>query len=466
MFRVIGALLFLVSPVFAVTYFISPSGNDSNSGLDSNHPWLSPKHNLNCGDTILASAGTYAEGNFRLGNWGIVSCPSANNVAWLKCVTFDTCKIIISTASHDALGISQSFWGVQGWEVTVSTPSTNQCFQTYPPDNSTQIHHIIFANNIANGCGDGGITIGAATATVGVDYAVIVGNIVYNSAQGSDHCYSGIDVVFPVNSDTVAGTHIYIAGNYVWGVVDPNPCQGGAPTDGQGILLDSLNLSGYSGQIVIDNNISIFNGATGFQNFSSSSAPVYVRNNTFYGNQTGSVNANPCAEINISGASHTDVFMNLSTASTNTCLNGVNEYALGSSFDDTSDIFNNNFIYSAGGFNTNTSNAIVTNNISGSSPFLSKTAVPLGPNCGNSTSVPSCMSSLISSSTPSNPNAKPYGYQTPSSTPIVDPLFPAWLCGVTNLPSGLITMGCASPSRQGPSSMGDGLSLANGASIQ
>jgi hypothetical protein len=52
------------------------------------------------------------------------------------------------------------------------------------------------------------------------------------------------------------------------------------------------------------------------------------------------------------------------------------------------------------------------------------------------------MATVIANFTPATAAAKPYGYQVPTSTSIVDPLFPQWLCNV-NLPAGLVTPGCA-----------------------
>jgi len=52
------------------------------------------------------------------------------------------------------------------------------------------------------------------------------------------------------------------------------------------------------------------------------------------------------------------------------------------------------------------------------------------------------MATLIANFTPTNAAAASYGYQAPVSTQTYDPLFPQWLCSVTNLPSGLVTMGC------------------------
>jgi hypothetical protein len=51
------------------------------------------------------------------------------------------------------------------------------------------------------------------------------------------------------------------------------------------------------------------------------------------------------------------------------------------------------------------------------------------------------MATVIANFTPTNAAAVRYGYQTPSSTQVSDPLFPKWLCNV-NLPSGLVTLGC------------------------
>lgn len=442
-------LLFASFPAQATNYFIAPSGgggSDSNNGTSSGTPWLTPNHAVNCGDVISAAAGTYAEANFRLGNWGTVTCAGANNVAWLKCATAFTCNITVSVAGHDALGISKSFWGVQGWVVTVSTASTNQCFQAFPPDSSTEIHHIIFANNVANGCGDGAFTTGQATNTVGVDYVAIIGNIAYNGAQDNANCYSGIDLVPVTNSDTNPGTHVLIAGNFAYGNIDPNPCGGATPTDGHGLSLDSLSNEPYTGQILVDNNISVFNGATGFQNFSSTTAPVYIRHNTFFGNQTGSTNANPCGEFNANTATMNLASLNLIVAGTNTCSGSVAEYALASSVDNSTNIFFWNYLFSAAGHNTNLGSAQSRSNLTGTNPSLSNPVQPSAPNCSGFASVPLCMATVVANFTPTTVGAKTYGYQIPSSTPVWDPLFPQWLCGVTNLPSGLITMGCLTKS--------------------
>lgn len=455
------ALAFLlctfVFPLRATTYYLATAaggGNDANDGTSAATPWLTPKHSVNCGDVILAAPSqAYLATNFRPGMWGVVNCPSGNNVAWLKCATFDACKITINTSGHNAMTPTQSYWGVQGWEVTATYLPGNECFEAYPPDFTHTVHHIIFANNVANGCGDGAFATGASAANVGVDYLVILGNIAFNGAQDSTECYSGIDVVTPVNYDTLPGTHIYIAGNFAWGNVDPKPCAGGAPTDGQGINLDTVNKFNYSGQIVIDNNISVFNGGAGIQSFlntgSSPNAAIYLRGNTTYGNQTGSVNAFPCAEARFESSLSSQAYLNLLVAGTALgCSSSQPIYPFAVTQPDSSDQVFNNFFYGSGGNNTTGSGQgfAYGSNVTGTNPAVANPVEPGPPSCSSYASVPACMATMIANFTPKNTSATAFGYQIPSSAASNDELFPQWLCTVTNLPVGLVTMGCTAKS--------------------
>src|SRR5580700_6142100 len=49
------------------------------------------------------------------------------------------------------------------------------------------------------------------------------------------------------NYDTLPGTHVYVAGNFAWDNFDPNPCNGGTPTDGEGIDIANNNTYSYTG---------------------------------------------------------------------------------------------------------------------------------------------------------------------------------------------------------------------------
>jgi hypothetical protein len=453
-----------IVPPAGTTYYLAPAaagGNDSNNGLSPSAPWLTPNHSVNCGDVIIAAASTsYSSAHFETGNWGTVTCAAGNNVAWLKCATFDACKITASSG-QPGFYVDKSYWGVQGWEVTASNSTSNWCFGAAPNYTTpVEIHHIIFADNVANGCQQGGFVSFNQNTTSSVDYLVIIGNIAYNAAQGSTNCYSGISIYQPIQSDSLPGTHIYVAGNFSWGNFEPNPCAGGIPTDGEGIIFDTFDgsqgglPSSYGAQAVADNNILIANGGRGLHAGNNSIgappfASIYFRHNTIWGNNEDKhQNITYCGELSIYQAFNVQAFLNLAaTNAKNGCGdNPIYAYFVGASATTTDHIYES-WGYASSGTNDATSHSagfsFGPNNIFGTNPSFANPVAPGAPSCGSYSSVPACMAAVIPNFTPTNPEATGYGYQTPSSTQVSDPLFPQWLCNV-NLPAGLVTMGCLS----------------------
>ena len=91
---------------------------------------------------------------------------------------------------------------------------------------------------------NGGFSAHNNGTSASFDYLVIVGNIAYNAAQTSAVCTSGISLYQPKASDTInSGTHMFIAGNLSYGNRNPDPCAGTAPTDGEGVILDTFDFS-------------------------------------------------------------------------------------------------------------------------------------------------------------------------------------------------------------------------------
>jgi hypothetical protein len=436
------------------TYYLSPNGNDSNSGLSASSPWLSPNHPVNCSDVVIAASGTYSASNFGSSHWGTVTCPAGNNVAWLTCVTFDSCKI--TATGSDAMWVDTSFWGVQGWENSTNTTKTGACFHAGPSiSGSGVVHHIIFANDVANGCMGGGFEAYDFDSSTSVDYINYVGDIAYNSTQGSAECTSGFNIYQPIASDTNSGTHMYIAGNFSYSNLDPDPCDGTAPTDGEGLILDTFDFSHgggtpYAQQTLVENNILVNNGGRGIEIVNNSAAPIIITQNTTWGNLTDpNQNDTGCGEISLQTASDTQVYGNLaSTKSATGC--GMNPiYALSLQGGDSTDSVNSNFAFGYNGNNTYAANsgtfAYGANNILGTSPGFSNATVPAAPTCQNTSNVPNCMASLVNDFVPTAAAALGFGYQTPSAVSSPDPLFPQWLC-IVKLPPGLVTLGCAEPS--------------------
>jgi hypothetical protein len=434
------------------TYYLAPAsagGSDSNNGTSAATPWLTPNHKVNCGDVIIAAASTaYSDDNFQ--TWGAVTC-SGNNVAWLKCATFDACKI--SATDGSGMVIGSSYWGVQGWEVTTSTAPYAACFEAQPPS-STNIHHIIFANDIANGCQAGGFQAVDNGSSSSVDYVAFVGDIAYNTTQNGSECYSGFNIYQPSQSDSLAGTHIYIAGNYSWANVDPNPCAGGKPTDGEGIILDTINDSqggptpAYAAQIAVEQNIVFYNGGRGITVFQNTSAPIYVQYNTSFGNNTDTTQGNTfCGDIIVGNASSAQILYNIFRTNAATGCGTATQDVM-YVFSSTSTVnLDYNFGYSQWGYNTGGSGnasafAFGSHNVFGTDPKFANPVKPAAPSCSSFASVPACMATVIADYTPANASAGAYGYQPITTAAVVDPLFPQWLCNV-NLPSGLVNMACS-----------------------
>jgi hypothetical protein len=432
------------------TYYLAPAsggGNDSNSGLSASKPWLSPSHPVNCGDTILAAVSSaYNEQNFEYGKWGNVTCsPGAGaNVAWLKCAIFDGCRL--TSTNQNGMWVTSSYWGVQGWEVT-ATGNQAICFAAFPPTATSNIHHIIFANDIANGCyGAGFQTVPDGSA--GVDYFVLIGDIAYNAAQQSAECGSGISIFEPTQSDTLAGTHIYVGGNYAWDNFDPSPCAGGTPTDGEGIIFDTFDGNSYTQQAVMDNNISFLNGSSGFRVDNTTKAPVYIVNNTSYGNNGDQkLDSYWCGEIALQESSHIHVSDNIAmTKSTTGC--GPNlDYAFYVAGGDNTDVVGPDFGFGVGGqnqsINYNFGFYYGSNNIFGVNPEFvnAPSSNPGPPSCSGYTSVASCMAPIVAHFVAKASSASGMGFKALGGTSTTDPLFPSWVCNV-NLPSGLIPNHC------------------------
>lgn len=438
------------------TYYIAPNGSDSNNGLSASSPWLTPHHSVNCGDVLLAAAGIYSSGNFYNGKWGNVTCPTKNNVAWLKCATPFACSI--AGNGQTAMFISAGYWGVQGFSLT-STGSAHCIFIENDYSNPVQIDHIIIANNIMGPCGYMGVSnldAYGVTSPAGVDYVAYLGNIVHDTGGGSSNCAAGLSFYAPVATDTQPGTHWYMAGNFAWG--NTSNCG-----DGEGIIFDTLDgkeagwptTTPYAYQMVAENNIAVFNNGPGIQvdlneNGVGAHAPVYFIHNTSAYNCLGPSGANYCADIVLGTTVNANSSNNLVVAPTQYAFGGSSVPHYGSAAvyaPSSTNHVSDEFAYSAYGFGVGAvgSSGFVPgpSNITSTDPQLANPVNPGTPSCSGYATTTACMATVIANFAPTNSAAKSYGYQQPSSTPVANPYYPQWLCGVSDLPNGLVTPGCA-----------------------
>jgi hypothetical protein len=441
--------LALPSSRFA-TYYVSPTGNDTNAGTYA-APWASPNHNINCGDNIVVQAGNYVN-TFGAGQWGIVqNCPSStgSQFAQVQCAgpSVTACSFSQTAAGsyNPAIWIDQSNWAVIGGTYTVSAGTNGACILVGPAPGAHggtayNIHHIAVINTVNVNCDWNGInaTNQSATTGHGADYVAIVGNIVYHSTQSNGlNCVEGIDLYRAFNWDNNAGTHYFIAGNIVWS--NKNTCTG-SHYDGNGIEWDRPDDNAYNGQVVIEQNLLIGNDGEGIASYTSSNSPVYIFNNTSWGNFQGSSYAASTGEIGVNITTHASVFSNLAQATVQT-TSGEKKYGCWVNQGDSTDSVTNNFCFGVAGQNEYTSGSptFAFGSNQRVSPGFAAPATPGAPNCSSSATTIQCMQQTINNFVPSASGSSGLGYRAPGSCKS-DPYFPTWLNGI--IPNGLITKPC------------------------
>jgi hypothetical protein len=354
---------------------------------------------------------------------------------------------------------------IDGWEVQGSVANSNivSCFVATPNTATpANIQDIIFANDIANGCQNGGFiahNLGGST-TISYDYVNFVGDIAFNAAQTGNECDSGIGIYEPIVADYTTGTHIYIAGNFSYGNLDANPCAGtlpsDKPTDGEGIIIDTLDYSQsggtpYVAQVGIENNIVVNNGGRGLEvtnnSAGSQNAYVFFKNNTSWGNERDP-NQLFClgnGELLVNAAKNVQAFNGIYATATADGCTGDAIYGAAVGSGDTSDLIEYSSIYGIDGNNTFVNGgtftfANQTGNTIGTNPSFANAVAPGAPSCSGYANTVACMAKVISNFKASGSGTSGNGYQAPT-TGSYDPFFPQWLCTV-GLPSGIVTMGC------------------------
>lgn len=289
-------------------YYMAPAGNggsDSNAGTFAS-PWLTADHaGLVCGDVIIARSGAYPA--FTISN-NPTGCPSSSAgidgtggiyVVAVVCAgsSVGDCTISGNTGvtgscastRSGSIFIAANNWAITGFQNTTGTANA-YAFGTGSVNTGQLTHHVAFINNISTASGVG---FGAADCSTnqnvpgdGPDQWAAVGNIAYNSALLSGGiCSAGIVDVGPANANADAGTHVYIAGNVAY--TNRESCV----SDIQGIMWDTPDAHGYTGKLVIKDNIIYNNSRYGihlfYQGINSNAQSVFLYQNTMWGNFSG-----------------------------------------------------------------------------------------------------------------------------------------------------------------------------------
>jgi hypothetical protein len=418
----------------AANYYVSATGNDANPGTQA-RPWLTPKHPVNCGDTLhLAPSQSNVGSNFDLGKWGVVSnCPSptGRNTAKLICdgVNLQDCAFL---HVFQSFRVDQPHWAVQGMYCNSAQATWSTCFGNAAP-------YVLFINDYVNAAGAGtGLS----------EYGAMIGGLVYGSGFGGGECFSGLSVFKPTEFDQKTGTHIFVAGSFYINNKNLPGC-----TDGEGIIIDSWATSGYKQQMAIDNNMIIGNGSFGLELLAGNGAPIIFRNNTTYGNGLAPpFQAAGVAEISIKeGNSNVLVDKDLIFSLARWATTGASTPAIDIYYA-TKVTVSNSFVYSSiglFGLNGYTASGVTLSgvylpnviNVTTASPnFVNPHQVTAAPDCSAATSVPQCLAQLIADFTPQAAGAVGLGYQPPGAC-APNPDWPSWI-GPGDVPDGIVTKPC------------------------
>jgi hypothetical protein len=463
------------------TYYMSPTGSDSNNGLAAATAWASPNHPLNCGDVIIAASGAY--GPTALNYFGKVSnCPSTTGGIdgtggiWMGVLlcgsTLGSCTVDKTGPYGWAVDVTTSNWAVEGW--VASTTVNDNAPSGFAADGAQGIiHHVAFINDIAYNVGAGFAALDNGTAhdvpgASGYDYTAVIGSIAQNAQQWTQ-CTAEIVFVAPatVTSLTYSGTHFLMYGNFAW-----NTGKNGCATDEENYMFDTFDAHGVTSQSVIMNNIGWSAYRMGIQftfgNYNSiTGLHDYVLNNTEYNDNLA--NSNPAfAELNVqqntASAPYIYLYSNIAEGTqTHSCpllIGGNPSYTPAS----LANVFagatgQQNVLYSTTGSSTN--GTCYFNGYTGSSnvnynvnPAFTNTSDLLAsrsgaPNCAGFTNTTACMGwnastgalttpSVISDLTPTcGADCAGAGYQKPSTTCVssgnVYTYYPTWLKGIVYL---------------------------------
>lgn len=329
------------TPSGTKNYYISPDGDDENSGTSQAFALKSFDKaiaKLKPGDVLNVMPGTYvSEGK------PIIEMKSANSGSEGKPITIKAgdpyAKPVLKvggTGAWNAVVIDASWVVVDGlelcgWNQQLDSLEARKNAEIYR-DNKESINwnttakfntnglsvgdksqvttHVTVRNCIVHDFPGGGL--GATTS----DYITFENNVVYNNAWFNMYACSGISVIHPVNSDQSTSHKIIISGNLVYNNRCMIPWATTADfrlSDGNGIILD-INQYGdpagshaseaYNGRTLVANNVSIFNGGSGIHSFKANH--VDIVNNTAYwngrkypDNNYNEIFGHNCTDVNI-----------------------------------------------------------------------------------------------------------------------------------------------------------------------
>lgn len=308
----------------ATEYFVSCSGNDTNSGTSPEAAFRTIQKAANLtapGDIVTVMNGEYTNSCAACSVVDITRSGSPD--AWIVYRAYEGHKPLLRFNGWHGFQIRSgaSYIEILGFDLRGGRTSQTFEFCRAERQNSNPLcngngitadgrndgerkpHHIRIANNRVWQCAGGGIN------AIQADYITIEDNIVHENAWHARFANSGINIYQAWNSDSETTTKIIIRRNRVFNnrsLVDWFATN--RLSDGNGIIIDDLRntqnssqLGPYKGAILVENNLSFNNGGAGIQAYLSDRID-FINNTTYLNGQVvdyGEIRVNQCSAVRI-----------------------------------------------------------------------------------------------------------------------------------------------------------------------
>ena len=267
-----------------LTFYVRPDGNDAADGQTVATAWRTLGQALKratAGTTTYVMGGTYAEprcswcgSHYRLAKSG-----TAN--AWIRVVAYPGQQPEIKATQGTGIELVGSYLELAGFRIRgEGFSATNNWGYGVMYEGGA---NITIRDNVISGFPYSGI------GGTGVSGLTIANNVVFENARWNSGAGSGISVWKLANRGVAPAADGYtdrVVGNMVFAneniTLTPTYAPPGQVSDGNGIIVDQLLDSGYTGRVLVANNIAANNGGKGINIHRSSR--VDVVHNTLYQN--------------------------------------------------------------------------------------------------------------------------------------------------------------------------------------
>jgi hypothetical protein len=265
------------------TFYVRPDGNDGTDGRTVATAWRTLGHALSRvgpGQTLYVLNGSYYQprcshcgAHFRLARSGRAD-------AWIRVLAYPGHQPEIRADRGTGIELVGSFIELSGFRIRGEgfSPSNNWGAGIMFEGG----HSFRLTNNVVSGfpkSGIGGIRVSGVT---------IEGNVVFDNAWWSPDADSGISLLYLTNRGAPAGPdgyHDRVAGNTVFRnenrAATPQYAPPGMVSDGNGIIIDSGQSTGYSGRVLVMHNLAVNNGGKGINVHQTNNVDV-VHNTLFH----------------------------------------------------------------------------------------------------------------------------------------------------------------------------------------